>query len=216
MSQLTVRPLIVGILGDAGAGKDTLARVLTAVQPSRTLRFADALRDAVVQRMNDRVRGCITRDRLDMDLENRATKETPDELYTCRRLGVLFEKFWPDEPMSPRDALRAVGYAERENDPDVFVREVWRKLHIINSRDWVPVVAVPDVRFENEATMLRNSGAYLVRVTHNQHSSSGRPEEIAARSIPVHRELRWDGSIESILEEASVVVWRGLEYTEWL
>ena len=206
------RTLIVGILGDAGAGKDTLARVLTAVYPSRTLRFADALRDTVVHRLNKFEPGSMTRARLDADLDNRASKDRPSDTYTCRRLGTLFERFCPDEPMSPRDALRAVGYAEREKSPNVFVDAVASQLRAICTSGDVPVVAIPDVRFSNEAAAVKRAGGYLVRVRHRQHTASNRPEEIAARALPVDREVTWDGTIETIVEEASVVIWRGLEY----
>jgi len=196
-------PLIVGLTGAAGAGKDTAAAMLLQ-HAWRSIAFADALRVEVAAawRVDPRL------------LVDRATKETPQRAF---RVGNVEHREWLmfatvegwsllDE-RSPRWALQRWGEFRRRQDPDWWVKhvQVWLQLR---ARENHPGMVVTDVRFPNEAAALRAAGGHLVRV-HRPGAGALAPDT-ASHESEGHTALQADAEIhnDGDLQHLQAEVWR--------
>jgi len=131
---------IIGITGRARSGKDTLAKILVDRYGYRRLAFADPIREFVA-----RLLGVSPEELMDGKL-----KETP-----CARLGFK----------TPREAMQTLGTEWGRN---TMHQSIWAfclqdRLRGLNWR-WECAV-VPDVRFDNEAKMIRNMGGKIISIT---------------------------------------------------
>lgn len=125
---------LVGIMGPARAGKDTLAKMLGAYVETTTLAFADPLWAAV-----EAVAGPRAFDR------HGPTKDLP-----CRSLGGDTPRAW----------AIAFGSGARERlGADVWVRHLLARVAVLGDRT---IAVVVDVRKRNEAEALRQAGGLLV------------------------------------------------------
>ena len=154
---------LIALCGAAGAGKDTVADML----PARKLAFADALYREVAEAwgVEQHVLRC------------RETKETPSRLLRLdwcgndaftghlRRAGVVFQgSFDGDQmPRSPRQILQGWGDYRRAQDPDYFVKQM--------QPDGDTVIT--DVRFPNEAALVRQLGGQLWQIRRPGYEAGG-------------------------------------------
>lgn len=128
--------LVVGICGAAGAGKDTFAdgiRVACAIkdEPFFRVSLADALKTLATKVFNEGA---------DM-FHGREKKEVASELLAF---------------MSPRQVLQRLGAAGRDVlGDDVWINAAQRKIDAFASNGTRGIVAVPDIRYPNEAEWLR-------------------------------------------------------------
>jgi hypothetical protein len=134
--------ILIGLCGAAGSGKSTFAKQLVDEWDFIELSFALSLKLLAVEQFG-----------YDMDrLSELAYKEEQDpnlpDGWTRRRvlqhLGT--------------EGFRAI-------DPDFWVRKVEKQIEGIKVRlETLPGVVISDVRYENEAKMIREQGGYLVRL----------------------------------------------------
>jgi hypothetical protein len=166
-------PIVIGLTGLAGAGKDTVADTLCTHAGFTKLAFADALRLEVASayRLFDRY----------TLLSDRATKELPtDAMAFCRcyddafveRLMALHSHEQPDfdqeawlyQPRSPRQILQLWGTEyRRAEQPNYWSTKV--AMHIAaglanGHARWV----VTDCRFGNEVRAIRSLGGEIWQV----------------------------------------------------
>ena len=156
---------LVALCGAAGSGKDTVADML----PARKLAFADALYREVAEAwgVEQHVLRC------------RETKETPTgilAIQSCKAFG-----FWPwavedlTAPLyesSPRQILQWWGDYRRAQDPDYFVTEL--DAAIQRSAEWDEAdVVITDVRFPNEAALIRQLGGQLWQIRRPGYEAGG-------------------------------------------
>lgn len=165
------RPILIGLTGLAGAGKDSVADCLVQCAGFRKLAFADALRDEVEQAFEQ----LGTADTL---LTDRQRKELPCPelaLGWCTNLefvraveAAVFGGSMPlhelDEPRSPRQILQWWGTEYRRGqDADYWICLLGNRIRtLIGQGCWRLVVT--DCRFANEATTLRGAGGELWQV----------------------------------------------------
>jgi hypothetical protein len=161
---------IIGLTGQAGHGKDTAALfisdawVKTRNSNVCTRAFADALRHEVSQAF-----------RVDLSLLlNAHTKETKTQQLTLSRctnadfvnlcLGLEFPCLLT-QPLTPRFVMQAWGteYRRRQN-PDYWVHKFEEMLRADVCKN-ASLVICTDVRFVNEAEMLRNHKAEIWRIS---------------------------------------------------
>lgn len=140
---------IVGLVGFADSGKGTAAKVLDD-QGWRLIAFADALKDALAAMFGwDRalLEGDTT--------ESRKWRETVDEWWSAK-LGIPH--------FTPRFAMQNVGtdVIRKHFHDDIWVLRMERE--ILDTVDSVPGVALADVRFPNEAALLRRMNGRIFRV----------------------------------------------------
>lgn len=136
------KPLVVGLCGAAGAGKDTFAEGIRKYCDDNNLRyrhvaFADALREMAY----DLFKGAVPRKKF----WDRETKET--------KLPEL------SDTLSPREILQRLGVSARQHINDkVWIYAVHNKLiewHNEDERN-PGIAVVSDVRFPNEVHWLQN------------------------------------------------------------
>lgn len=152
-------PMIIGLTGHAGAGKDSAAACLLACA-WRSIAFADALRVEIAAAWGIDVRL----------LTERAAKDTPRLTYA---VGNAAHRDWLAfacmqgwnllEPRSPRWVMQRWGEFRRSQSVDWWVQhvQVWLRTQRMANH---PGLVITDVRMPNEAQMLRSMGGWLVRV----------------------------------------------------
>ena len=139
--------MIIGICGLIGSGKGTVADFLVEQRGFTKISFADKLKDGVASVFG------WNREMLEGNTdESRAWREKVDP-YWSTELG---------KPVTPRLVLQLFGTDCMRNGfyDGIWVSLVKQQLLAHPETDFV----IPDVRFENEADMIRSIGGKLWRV----------------------------------------------------
>ena len=153
-------PLLLGLTGHAGVGKDTVGDMLRAAG-WHTTSLAAALRLEVVQAWG-----------IDPELlTQREGKERPTPaLMVARTPSPAWLQWAADqghaliEPRSPRWALQQWGSFRRAQQPDYWIAQVHRWLAQVWWGSPQARCVITDVRYPNEAAALRAQGGRIVRV----------------------------------------------------
>lgn len=194
------RMKLVALCGAAGAGKDTVADML----PARKLAFADVLYQEVAEAFGVSVERLKARD----------TKEVPSPLLplmACKHDEFVVDTHFNDDwcvPRSPRQILQWWGDYRRAHDPDYFVKRTRQEL--INW-DWATpgsAFVVTDVRFANEAAMIRALGGELWQIqrTGVQAGGTGHKSDTDGSEFKPERVIHNHGTLED-LRAAVTAAW---------
>lgn len=166
---MTFNTHIIGLTGPAGCGKDTVADLLCTHAGAHKLAFADALRAEIVEAF------CIEH----VYLTRRETKEHPisalalrrclDTAFTGRMLiqHQLFNEgqLDLDAPRSPRQIMQWWGTEyRRAATPGYWVSKAARHIHWLHKALGARLVVITDVRFEDEAHLVRNLGGQIWQI----------------------------------------------------
>lgn len=163
---------LIALCGAAGAGKDTVADML----PARKLAFADTLyrEVAAAWSVEQHVLRC------------RETKEGPNELldmdscacddfrewhFQTHGRGIKNWEEWAFTCHSPRQILQWWGDYRRAQDPDYFLKALalW-----VSDREWdFDPLFITDVRFPNEAAMVRQLGGQIWQIKRPGYEAGG-------------------------------------------
>ena len=139
--------MIIGICGLIGSGKGTVADILVEEHNYEKLSFADKLKDGVSSVFG------WDRQMLEGDTDgSRKWREQQDDFWT-KETG---------EAITPRLILQLFGTDCMRNG---FYDGIWVSLvkqQLLNNKDKNYVI--PDVRFENEAKMIRSLGGRICQV----------------------------------------------------
>ncbi len=164
---------LVGIMGRAGSGKDTVGAILRD-NAWKTLAFADPLKH-ICQEVFE-----FTDEQLWGPSEER---NAPDPRYP-RPDGTC---------LTPREACQLLGTGGRQCYPDIWA-ELGLRLAKVERAD----VAITDVRFLNEAKAIRAAGGQVWRVmrpeadavvsTHQSETEMNTPEMAAYVSHTIHND----------------------------
>jgi hypothetical protein len=154
------RPKLIGILGKAGAGKDTVRGILEAEHAYTGLAFADPMRE-MLQRLFD-------------------VAKLPDQYRTSR---TLKETPLPELQISYRQMMQKLGTEwGRSLKEDLWVRLAKSRVEADSSKNY----CISDVRFKNEAAWIKNQGGVLWRVERpNVDSVQLHVSEVEADDIQV-------------------------------
>jgi len=159
----------IGLTGPAGSGKDTVADLLCTHAGAHKLAFADALRAEIVEAY------CIEH----IFLTRRETKERPmAALALSRCLDTAFigrmlidhqqadkGPLDLDAPRSPRQIMQWWGTEyRRTNNPDYWVSKAVQHIRWLQQTLRPRLLVITDVRFENEAHMVRALGGQLWQI----------------------------------------------------
>lgn len=140
-------PIILGVCGLIGSGKDTIADYLTTFHGFKRLSFAGSLKDAVA--------AIFGWDRDMLEGTTKLSREWREEVDTwwSERLGM------PN--LTPRWVLQHWGTEVCRNNfhTDIWVASIENKLR--NTKD---NIVITDCRFKNEIEAIKNVGGLVVRV----------------------------------------------------
>lgn len=168
--------MIIGICGLIGCGKGTVGDILVENHGFTKLSFADKLKDGVATVFN------WDRQMLEGDtVESREWRETQDEFWT-RETG---------RTITPRLVLQEFGTDCMRHgfDDGIWVSLVKQELVKYPTKDFV----IPDVRFPNEANMIKSIHGEVWRVKRGQDPVWMRMyQDIGVEPKDVHEsEWRW-------------------------
>lgn len=151
---------IIGITGAAGSGKSTLAYWLTQRARIRgdhaaVMAYADPLRDVVE---------AVFGERYETQEAKAAVDPYWDPLLRADHVMGPFPELG-DHPVTGRRILQFVGTELFRNHvhPDIWVMVMRRRLEDAAKRG-MRLVAIPDVRFDNEAQLVRDLGGSVIRL----------------------------------------------------
>lgn len=132
-----MRQLLVGICGEAGAGKDTVAAIIHKYFASHTMAFADPIRAAVSAM-------------LDIPISTLQHRESKEERII-------------DLGKSPRQIMQLLG---TEFGREMIHPELWLKIASSRLQKHLKTsyVVITDVRFDNEAEMIHKLNGYIIKV----------------------------------------------------
>ncbi len=140
--------MVIGIAGKAGAGKDTVAKMIIEHLPEaefEIVRFADKLKDIICL-----LTGC-TRE----DLEDQEFKESQLPAEWVDDFGTI----------SYRQAMQYIGTDLFRNK---FHKDTWVNATMRDIKPELYNYIIPDVRFKNEADAIRNMGGIIINVDSNR------------------------------------------------
>jgi hypothetical protein len=166
----------IALLGKARAGKDTAAAWLVAHRAYTRLAFADPLKEMAL----------------------RINPVVPTTAGVHVRLSALVRDVGWDYAKvkypEVRRVLQAIGQTQREFDSDYWVNVARRSLN--GAEKWNLPVVVTDVRYRNEAEMLKARGFRLVRIVRPGTGGDTHTSENELNDYPVEVTVINDGSVE--------------------
>lgn len=172
--ELGITTNFIGLTGYAQSGKDTVAKTLIEEYGYKRVGFADPIRDFVL-------------------------KINPI-LHDGRRIGEWVKEFGWDITKAQTEARRLLqdtGMVARE----MFGEDFWVELAVSNIEPTDKVV-ITDVRFKNEADMIRMMGGKIFRVTRpgvgpvNGHVSESDMDEYSVDHVIVN-----DGGLDNLRDQ---------------
>lgn len=165
--------MTIGIIGHIGAGKSTVAQILTVQHGFTRYKFAGKLKAMLA------VLGLTERE-LEGDL-----KEAP-----CALLGG----------MTPRGAMRTLGteWGRYLIDEDMWVR--FAMVELDRCTKMSPVV-FDDVRFPNEAHSIKDRGGVIWHVMRDNKGATKHASECGLHKIIPDEIIMNNGTLEELAEE---------------
>jgi hypothetical protein len=200
--------MIIGIMGKARAGKDTLATYLgeefNKQKNSTYIMIAYALElKKRVQRDFD-----LSYDQLWGDL-----KEVPDRRYPkpikpfSHHPPPHMDQTLPNSHYSPREFLQNYGQFFRTMDPNYWVKALF---DTIEEKGYKNVI-ITDCRHPNEVTPIIERGGIVIRITRPVEGAAQQPDHISETALDnadldIDFEVRNDGSLEDLRHQAMQLV----------
>ncbi len=157
-----MKPLLIGLTGRARSGKSTAAEHLVGTYLLEHYAFADPLRDGLMAIFN-----------LD-----------PTDFEGDRKEQPLV---WLDR--SPRQLMQSMGteWARNTVHPDVWVKLADQNLHYMTKAlGAVLGFVISDVRFENEAELIRRRGGTVIHISRPDAQAVN--PHISEAGIAVHQD----------------------------
>lgn len=178
--------MLLGFSGLKGSGKDTAGQVLVKDFAFTRLAFADKLKEAVGRLFN------IELEQVDVNKENGAyvTLQIPNELKPVYAPA--------HQLLGWREFLQRFGTEMgRETFGYNFWVEQWQRAYF-ELRAMERNVVATDVRFENEATMIRALQGVIVEITRPGLEPDGHASEEPLRRSLVDAQIANNGDIEAL------------------
>lgn len=207
LAQALPGSLLIGLTGRAGSGKDTVAELLAPT--FRAGAFADALRREVCEAWRIDARQLTDRNTKEWPIDALSVGRCCDPFFIHRmvELGHAAE-----EPRSARWIMQRWGTDyRRAQQPGYWLAHaaVWVAEQQAGGHSRL---VISDVRFEDEAALVRALGGKVLRV-HRPECDAGMPDETAGHASEVEQHLIAtddvivnDGSIEELRVEVLRVV----------
>jgi hypothetical protein len=172
----------IGIIGKARSGKDTAALALVAEHHYTRLAFADPLKELA----------------LAIDPLIPTSIDSHGRIHT--RLSALIRdvgwEYAKDHYQEVRRLLQRTGGGVREIDETFWLTATRKKLNAAEA--WNIPVVVTDVRYPNEANMLRSRGFRLIRITRPGVADDQHDSETALDTYPADLTIENTGTVDDL------------------
>lgn len=155
-----MRPLLIGLTGPAGSGKDTVADHLCAAHGFTRIAFADALRLEVSAAYGINIDWLLDRDRKEQPHPQLALRHCLDwqfvAICTARHHILL------NQPLSPRWVMQHWGteYRREHDGADYWIRQVDNAMADMD-RAGLTRIVITDARYADEAAFVRQRGGTI-------------------------------------------------------
>lgn len=207
--------MLIGIVGFAGSGKNTVGDILVNEFGFHQVAFADAVKDAVAVIFG------WDRDLLQGDTnESRVFREMEDEWWS--------ERIPKHRPVTPRKMLQLMGTEAGRDvfDYDIWINATFREIERYDALipDWV----ITDVRFPNEMNAVKKAGGIVIRISRGEEPewfNEAKEANLLERSFmanerfhdvhysewawighPVDFEIKNDGTIHDLKEKLAMIL----------
>lgn len=164
-----IKPCLVAFCGRIGVGKSTLARELADSTGGEVMSFADPLRAMVSQ--------VVDKNYLSSNMINGVRSKD-------------VEIPWLSGGMTGRKLLQLCGtdFGRDMIDPDIWVKVAERKLDNYVDTTVKPCepfkhVFIDDLRFDNEAEMVRSMGGFVVEVKRDGAYNFGKDSHVSEKGV---------------------------------
>lgn len=181
--------IVVGLVGFIGSGKGTAGDLLKA-RGFRQDSFAAPVKDACAAIFG------WNRAALEGDTQSsRNFRETPDEFWS-EAFGRRF---------TPREAMQKMGTECGRNvyHPDIWTKALEYRITAAQAADDRVNYVITDVRFPNEAKLIRELGGYVIEV------ARGDQPEWYDYAAQLNEDNNWDGKVQVMAEYPNI------HYSEW-
>ena len=161
---------VIGLTGPIGSGKDTVAALLHVHCGAHVLAFADALRQEIVDGFGIEHAFLIRRETKEHPISALALNRCLDGAFVGRMM-MQHQTFHPgtvldlDAPRSPRQIMQWWGTEYRRNQtPGYWVNKAAKRILWLQKSLGARLVVITDVRFEDEANLVRNLGGQIWQI----------------------------------------------------
>lgn len=171
---------LIGITGKARSGKDTLAKLLWNHHDYVRIAFADPLK-------------CAAQTIFGL---------TEDQTWNDELKEVVIPRW----KLTPRQIFQRLG---TESVRDVFGPHVWTERWLLSYEQVMNTdnVVIPDVRFENEAKMIRELGGIIIEVRRGDGLAGAEGAHASeAGGIEADYVIDNNGTLETLLEDLNGIL----------
>jgi hypothetical protein len=172
--------MIIGVCGDIGSGKDTLASILIEEKGFTKLSFASALKDAVSVIFG------WDRDLLEgLTKESRQWREVVDEWWSSR-LNIPL--------LTPRWVLQNWGTELFRNNfhSDIWLASVENKINKLSNKN----IVITDCRFSNEIETVKRLGGKLICIKRDSCKAGHHISDTSWKNADFDEVIENNGSLE--------------------
>lgn len=180
--------MLIGLLGNKGSGKSTVADYLVKTHGFIEKSFADPLKKACQELFlfdDQQVYGDIN------------AKETPDaRWFNC----------------TPRKVLQFIGTDLLRNQIGTLIPELGQDIFIHHFRLWYQShsdeknIVISDVRFQNEADLIVSLGGIIIRIDRNSNLSDIHESEMGVGNIKCDYVVANNSSIDSLCQKINQII----------
>ena len=164
-------PRIIGLTGLEGAGKDTVAGILQQHLHTDTVAFADALRYEVCRAFGCELQTLTCRTSKEQPVLELALDFCSDTAFALALASAGIDP-WKTGANSPRQIMRWWGTEyRRAQNPDYWVEKMRERLGWASGVNLpTHTIVITDVRFANEAALVRELGGQIWRIHRPGHN----------------------------------------------
>lgn len=164
--------VLIGLTGPAGSGKDTVADLLQTHAGFHRLAFADPLRNEVCDAFGIEPHHLTQRETKEHAMSCLALHKCKDQAFIDRMVSQQFAQHgcvssqFLTAPHSPRQIMQWWGTDYRRNQfLSYWTAKTSLHIHQLMAQRIAHRIVVTDLRFDNEADMIKRFGGLIWRVT---------------------------------------------------
>lgn len=177
--------MIIGLSGYARSGKDTVAELLVLNYGFKRVAFADGIRKALL--------------------------ELNPFIYDGVRLNETVDMYGWEVAKSKDEVRRLLQVMGTEVGRKLIHEDVW-VWRLFNSIGTDERIVIPDVRFPNEANVIKDRGGEVWRINRqNHHAVNDHVSEHAMDNYMFDRAIFNDGSLDDLSDEVFMLMYNAFK-----